>query len=414
MSFRGFIDQIAGEGFLVEVPERVSPKLEVAAIAKKRGAILFHDVDGSKVVMNLLGSRDILAKALKIPKNEIAKKLSNIKGGKVIVTEDDMCLDEISKPDLSKLPILTHFKGEQPYITSGVLISKLDGVQNASVHRLMVLSKTELVARLVPPRHTYTMHQKAAHKGEPLPVAIAIGIDPITLFASCTRVPVGNEFNYASALKGEPIKLMRCENGVAVPDAEIVLEGYMHPTKRAKEGPFVDITGTYDLVREEPVIELTRMMHRSDPIYHGIIPSGNEHRILMGVPYEPSIYKAIGSVTKVKNVVLTEGGCGYLHAVVQIEKQNESDVKKAIMMAFAAHTSLKHVVIVDDDIDIFDPMEVEYAIATRVRGDRDILILPHVRGSSLDPCCTSDGISTKVGIDATKTLENPERFERVF
>lgn len=224
---------------------------------------------------------------------------------------------------------------------------------------------------------------------------------------------MGEEFNYASALKGEPIKLMRCENGVAVTDAEIVLEGYIHPTKRAKEGPFVDITGTYDLVREEPVIELTRMMHRSDPIYHGILPAGNEHRLLMGVPYEPRIYKAVGSVTKVKNVVLTEGGCCYLHAVVQIGKQTERDGKNAMMMAFAAHTSLKHVVIVDDDIDIFDPREVEYAIATRMRGERDILILPHVRGSSLDPCCMPDGTSTKVGIDATKALGD-ERFERVF
>ncbi|MDD3421060.1 MAG: UbiD family decarboxylase [Methanocellales archaeon] len=414
MSFRDFIDRIAGEGGLVEVHKRVSSNLEAVAIAKKSGTTLFHDVDGSKVVMNLLGSRDLLSKALNIPRKEIAMRLSKIKCGKAIVTEDDLLLDEISKPDLSKLPILTHFKGERPYITAGVVVSRLDDVQNASIHRLMVLNKTELVARLVPPRHTYIMHQKAAQRGEPLPVAIVIGMDPITLFASCTRVPVGEEFNYASALRGEPVKLMRCENGVAVPDAEIVLEGYMHPTKRAKEGPFVDITGTYDIVREEPVIELTRMIRRSDPIYHGIIPSGGEHRLLMGVPYEPSIYKAVESVTKVKNVVLTEGGCCYLHAVVQIEKQTESDGKKAIMMAFAAHTSLKHVLIVDEDIDIFDPRELEYAVATRMRGDRDILILPHVRGSSLDPCCTSDGVSTKVGVDATKTLENPERFERVF
>ncbi len=414
MSLRDFINQISEEDLLVEISDKVSPKLEAAAIAKRGCATLFHDVNGSKVVMNLLGSRHLLAKALNIPQKDMAKKLSKIKGVKVIVTDDNMCLDEISKPDLSKLPILTHFRGERPYITSGVVISRLDGVQNASIHRLMVLSKTELVARLVPPRHTYTMHQKASQRGEPLPVAIAIGMDPVTLFAACTRVPVGKEFSYASALKGEPIKLMTCENGVEVPEAEIVLEGYMHPTKRAKEGPFVDITGTYDIVREEPVIELTRMMHRSDPIYHGIIPSGDEHRLLMGVPYEPSIYKAVGSVTKVKNVLLTDGGCCYLHAVVQIEKQKESDGKKAIMMSFAAHTSLKHALIVDDDIDIFDPIELEYAIATRVRGDRDILILPHVRGSSLDPCCTSDGMSTKVGIDATKTLEKPERFERVF
>ena len=411
MSFREFIDQIAGEGLLVEVHERVSPKLEAAAIAKKSGAILFHDVDGSKVVMNLLGSRDVLAKALNIPKEGMAKKLSTIKGGRVIMA-GDLLLDEISKPDLSKLPIMTHFEKERPYITAGVVISRLDDVQNASIHRLMVLSKTELVARLVPPRHTYIMHQKAAQRGEPLPVAIAIGMDPITLFAACTRVPMGEEFNYASALKGAPLELFKCENGVAVPDAEVVLEGYIHPTKRAKEGPFVDITGTYDLVREEPVIELTRVMCKEDPIYHGILPAGNEHRLLMGVPYEPMIYKAVGSVTKVKNVVLTEGGCCYLHAVVQIEKQTERDGKNAMMMAFAAHTSLKHVVIVDDDIDIFDPREVEYAIATRVRGDRDILILPHVRGSSLDPCCMPDGTSTKVGIDATKALGD-ERFERV-
>ncbi|MDI6902482.1 MAG: UbiD family decarboxylase [Methanocellales archaeon] len=414
MSFRAFIKRLAEAGKLMEIHEPVSPKLEAPAMAKKAGqSILFHAVNGSKVVMNLLNSRDTLAMALDTPPQDIINKLINAKDGSTVIVEDSPTKEVVSEPDLSKLPIMTHFdKDGAPYITAGVVISEFEGIMNASVHRLMMLSKTELVARLVAPRHTYLLHKKASEQGKPLPIAIAIGIDPITLFAACTRVPMGEEFNYASALKGAPLELFKCENGVAVPDAEIVLEGYIHPTKRAKEGPFVDITGTYDLVREEPVIELTRMMCKEDPIYHGILPAGNEHRLLMGVPYEPMIYKAVGSVTKVKNVVLTEGGCCYLHAVVQIEKQTERDGKNAMMMAFAAHTSLKHVVIVDDDIDIFDPREVEYAIATRVRGDRDILILPHVRGSSLDPCCMPDGTSTKVGIDATKALGD-ERFERV-
>jgi len=133
---------------------------------------------------------------------------------------------------------------------------------------------------------------------------------------------------------------------------------------------------------------------------------------MMGVPYEPKIYRAVSEVTTAKNVVLTEGGCCYLHAVVQIEKQTEGDGKNAIIAAFASHTSLKHVVVVDEDIDIFDPKDVEFAIATRVKGDMDVMIITNVRGSSLDPRGAPDGTTTKIGIDATKVLKQVEIFER--
>ena len=206
--------------------------------------------------------------------------------------------------------------------------------------------------------------------------------------------------------------MFACSNGVKVPHAEIILEGYIDPVERVPEGPFVDITGTYDEIRPEPVIHITRIMHRKDPIYHGILPAGPEHLLMMGVPYEPKIYRAVSEVTTVKNVVLTEGGCCYLHAVVQIEKQTEGDGKNAIMAAFASHTSLKHVVVVDEDIDIFDPKDVEFAIATRVKGDMDVMIIPNVRGSSLDPRGAPDGTTTKIGIDATKVLKQAEMFER--
>ena len=416
MSFRAFIDQLKENGKLVEIPQPVSPKFEASRIAKTiKDPVLFHDVSGSKVIMNLLGSRDELASLLGVPKEEIIKRLSEVspKGTVMLVSESPTLEVVENKVDLTKLPILTHFeKDGAPYITAGIVVSEYGGIMNASIHRLMLAGKDKLAARLVPPRHTYLLHKKAAENGEPLPVAIVIGCDPLIIYATSTRVPVGKEFEYAAALRGLPVEVFECENGVKVPHAEIVLEGYIDPVEKVDEGPFVDITGTYDVVRKEPVIRITRIIHRKDPIYHGILPAGPEHLLMMGIPYEPRIYKAVGEVTTVKNVVLTEGGCCYLHAVVQIEKQTEGDGKNAIMAAFAAHTSLKHVVVVDEDINIFDLNDVEFAIATRVKGDLDILVIPNVRGSSLDPRGAPDGTTTKVGIDATKVLVEKENFER--
>jgi UbiD family decarboxylase len=154
------------------------------------------------------------------------------------------------------------------------------------------------------------------------------------------------------------------------------------------------------------------MWTRKDFLYHGILPGGNEHKILMGVPYEPKIYRAVGEVTQVRNVVLTRGGCGYLHAVIQIKKSTQGDAKNAILAAFAAHTSLKHVVVVDEDIDPFDTEEVEFAVATRVRGDLDILVITRARGSSLDPTRLPDGTNVKVGVDATMEMGREEKFIR--
>lgn len=418
MSFRSFINQLKENGKLVEVTQAVSPRFEASRIAKKTKApILFHDISGSKVIMNLLGSRDELASMLEVPKEEIIKRLSEVSPeGEVKLVSESPTLEVVEdEVDLTKLPILTHFeKDGAPYITAGIVFSEYGGVMNASIHRLMLAGKDKLAARLVPPRHTYLLYKKAAEKGERLPVSIVLGCDPTIIYATSTRVPVGKELEYASALRGAPVEVFECANGVKVPHSEIVLEGYVDPAEKVDEGPFVDITGTYDLIRKEPVIHITRVIHRKDPIYHGILPAGPEHLLMMGVPYEPRIYRAVGEVTTVKNVVLTEGGCCYLHAVVQIEKQTEGDGKNAIMAAFAAHTSLKHVVVVDDDINIFDPNDVEFAVATRVKGDIDILVISNVRGSSLDPRGAPDGTTTKVGIDATKVLIEKENFERAI
>jgi UbiD family decarboxylase len=236
-------------------------------------------------------------------------------------------------------------------------------------------------------------------------------VDPLILLAAATRVPPGKEFEYASALRGAPVELFKLGNGIAIPHAEIAFEGYIG-AETAREGPFMDITEAYDLIRDEPVITLTKMYRRKDPIYYAILPAGREHRLLMGVPYEPLIYRAVEHVARVKNVFLTDGGCCYLHAVVQLKKEKEGEPKNAIIAAFAAHPSLKCVIVVDEDIDIFNPTEVEYAVATRVRWNEDLVLIPGVRGSSLDPS-SKNGLTTKVGIDATKELGAEKRYERV-
>lgn len=413
MSFREFIEKIRSGGKLTEITKPLSPVYEVSANAGK-GPELYTNVNGSKVVMNLLSSRELLAQALGVTPDKIIEHLSSCPAdGEIKLVKDSPVREVIEKPDLYRLPILTHFEGDgAPYITAGVVVSEYEGMMNASIHRLRVIGKDRLAVRLVEFRHTYNLHKKAAEKGEPLPIAIVIGIDPVALFAISTRVPEGKEYNYAAALCGEPLEVIELENGIKVPHAEIVLEGYIHPTELVDEGPFVDISGTYDLVRKQPVIYITKILHRRDPIYHALLPAGSEHNILMGIPYEPLIFKEVGKVADVKNVIMTPGGCYYFHAAVQIHKTNDDEPKKAIDATFAAHRSLKHVVIVDDDINIFDPNDIEFAIATRVKGDEDIYIYPNVRGSTLDPR-SENGLGTKVGIDATMELSRKWKFERV-
>ncbi|MCD6209442.1 MAG: UbiD family decarboxylase [Methanophagales archaeon] len=405
---RAYKDKLKETGALIEIKHSVSSRYEAASIGLKYKdkPVFFHAVDGiHRVIMNAVCSREVLADLLGTTPYNIAPYLAGLpesgEGGEVRIIEDSGTKEEIEEPDLSKLPILRYFNGDGgAYITGGVVVAELDGIRNASIHRMLVLDNKRLAVRLVPPRHLYKMHREAMERGEDLKVGIAIGVAPLILLAAATRVPPGREFEYASVLMNKPVELFRLDNGVAVPHAEIVIEGYIS-RDRAKEGPFMDITGTYDKIREEPVIKLTRVYHRRNPIYHAIVPSGAEHRLLMGVPYEPLIYRAVERVARVRNVVLTEGGCCYLHAVVQIEKEVEGEAKNAIIAAFAAHPSLKLVVVVDSDVNIFKPEEVEYAIATRVRWSEDGVTIPGVRGSSLDPS-SKNGVTTKVGIDATR------------
>ena len=407
---RDFIEKMREHGLVIDVEEPVSADMQAPKMAASTDKLLFfHKIEGARAVMNLTASRRALSLALGIEEKKMVKTLADAKFDGRVKTAGTLTM---KNPDLSKIPIMHHFpKDAGKYLTSGIVFSRFEGVENASIHRMQVLDNHRVAARLVEGRHTHVMLNKALARGERLPIAVTIGTHPAVTFASCTRVPEGMELAYAAELLGGEIKVKQCSNGVLVPDAEIVLEGFIG-ADRAEEGPFVDITGTYDPMRREPVIEFTGMHLKGDFIYHGILPGGNEHKVLMGAPYEPKIYRAVAGVTQVKNVLLTRGGCGYLHAVIQIKKSTQGDAKNAIMAAFAAHTSLKHVIIVDEDIDISSPEDIEYALATRVSGERDIMVITGVRGSSLDPCQLEDGTNVKVGVDATMILGREEDFRR--
>ncbi len=413
--FSSFVESLERDGLLRVIERPVSPVYEVTRVAGDSvEPLLFTDVSGWRVVVNLLGTREMLSRALGIPLDRLARTLAGMRSDGLLKVVDEGPAMDAMEVDLGRLPILTHHSGDGgAYITGGVVISEYGGVTNASIHRLMVIGRDKLVARIVEGRHTDTLSQMARRDGEPLPVAIAIGVDPVTLYAVCTRVPEGREFQFASALKGEPVELFRSGNGLMVPECEFLLEGYLDPEEVHTEGPFVDITGTYDSVREQPVIQITGISHSSDPIYHAILPASGEHRVLMGVPYEPLIYREASRFADVRNVVMSDGGCSYLHAVVQIRKRSKSEVRDVIEAAFRAHGSLKHVVVVDEDIDILDPRDVEYAIATRVQADRDIHIYRGQRGSSLDPSRGPDGRTAKMGVDATFEPERRDEYLRV-
>jgi UbiD family decarboxylase len=271
--------------------------------------------------------------------------------------------------------------------------------------------------RLVP-RHLFKLWDMAKERGKDLDVAISVGVHPAVLLAASSPVPFGvNEFSVSNALLDDGLRLIDCKNvdACAPAEAELVLEGKISSSKEVVEGPFVDITGTYDVQRKQPVVEVVGVMCRRDYFYHGLLPSGTEHRLLMGLPHEVLIWESVSKVVpKVCAVNLSVGGSGWLHAVVSIEKQVDGDGKNALLAVFAAHPSLKHVVVVDSDINVFDVSDVEWAIATRFQASEDLIVIENVRGSTLDSSANQEtGLTSKMGLDATRPFTKPkEKFDR--
>jgi len=428
MSLRDFLKQMEKTKEVLHVKEEVSTDFETSFMMKKlddRGLILlFEKIKNhkTKIVANVCGTRSRICRAVDSDQDRLYQKLADSwqNPRKPSIARNGAIKEVVEKVNLQKIPVLTHFdKDAGPYITSAVIHAKsLDGnVENVSVHRLQVLDKNHLAIRLVP-RHLFELWKMAKNKGRDLDVSISIGVHPAVLLAASSSVPFGvNEFHVANALLNNKLRLIECEkvDACAPSEAELVLEGRISATKEVVEGPFVDITGTYDIQRKQPVIEVVGITHRRDYIYEGLLPSGAEHRFLMGLPHEVLIWESVSKVVpKICAVNLSTGGSGWLHAAVSIEKQVDGDGKNALLAAFAAHPSLKHAIVVDSDIDVFDACDVEWAIATRFQANEDLVVIKNARGSTLDSSADQEtGLTTKVGVDATRPFAKPkEKFER--
>jgi UbiD family decarboxylase len=415
---RDFLEQVGVKDY----PDNMDNNQLGAAIVKSGEVPTSFKVKGYdfSIVAGLLGNRDLIAKALGTTKDQIisiiTEKLKSPKKYNIVNTTDFLQnkIDVDSNTDLEKyLPVIDYYKGKK-YTTSSIVTVKFpdENRQNASFHRMMYIGKNKFSIRVVAQRHLDKTYTDAMEKGEDLKVAIVFGVHPAVELASAFSYPGLDEFELASAFLGG-LDVFKLPNGIMVPaGAEFVMEGRI--TKQmAEEGPFIDLTGTADRLRQQPIVEIDRIYFRNKPLFRTLLPGGSEHRMLMGIPQEPRMFAAISNtIPTVKNVVLTPGGCSWLHAVVQIKKRTEGDAKNAIMAALAAHPSLKRVVIVDEDIDPSDLNDVEWAIATRVQPDRDLHLVPGAKGSSLDPSAEKS-ITCKWGIDATKPLKNNEGYNKV-
>ncbi len=408
------------EQALVKVEAPISTNYEIAGVLKQLEPtpVLFQRVLGSRfrVVGNLFCSKSAFADYFGIQVKEIIPFLAQAidRRSPPEVVESAPCQEVVLEDtDLDILPILRHCeKDGGNYISSGVVIARhpIYG-QNADFHRCMQFSGREMAVRVVRGRHFDAFLQELGQ----VDVAICVGNPPNVLAAAATSLELGvDELEVANAL--EPLQVVRARTvDVYVPaECEFVLEGTVYRDRRHAEGPFVDLTETYDVVRDEPVFVLKAITHRKDAIWQALLPGALEHKLLMGMPREPTIFRKVNEIVRCLDVNVDPGGCSWLHAIIQIDKRAEDDGKKAIQAAFEGHGSCKHVFVVDKDIDLYNPREVAWAMATRFQADQDLVVKGREPGSSLDPSAEAGShLTTKVGFDLTMPLETAGKtYER--
>lgn len=424
-SLRGWLKHLAATDRLAVAHEGVSLEYELAGIAKKldgKQAVLFPKPAGHSVpvVSGYVASRSWISEAMGTTDAELLAcyRDASEKGTpwKEIAAEAAPIRQvTVDQPDLLKLfPIPRHNEHDSAqYITAGVIIARnpKTGAQNVSIQRIQVKDGRRLQA-LILPRHLNAFATMAEEMGQDLPIAIVIGADPLTLLASQAVVPIDqDELEIAGSLHGAPLEVVKCSGSeIRVPaHAEIVIEGRVLANVRELEGPFGEFPRTYSPAGQHHVIAVDRVTHRKNPIFHTIIPAELEHLMLGAIPREATILGLLQrSFPNVLDAHLARGGTCRYHLYVKLKKRRESEAKNVIMAAFGAHFDVKQVIVVDDDVDVHNPTEVEWAVATRFQADRDLLVVSGAQGSPLDPSTTLtgrlDGTSAKMGMDATRPL----------
>ncbi|MGC8585532.1 MAG: UbiD family decarboxylase [Thermoplasmata archaeon] len=415
-----YIDIIEKLPNTIIIKEKVSKNLEITKYLIKHpmNPVFFEDLDGYYAVGNIWADRKNISHVLN--NSDLLKSmLYAIENPMDYEISESFPFQSTGDLNLKDLPVPKYFEGDgSSYFTSAIIFSEYRGKRNVSFHRMMVMDERRAAIRLVP-RDLYKMYNDAKSHGEELKIGIVVGAFPTFLLSAATSVDyITDESKIASALKyktmGQREKMVRLSNNIFVPlESEYIFEAKITLDLCPVEGPFLDITRTYDIKYDQPVVYFEKMHYRKNSVFHVLLSGFYEHYNLMGMPREPTIFKAVRDKgIDVLDVRLTYGGSSWLHGVVKIRKRNENDGKMAIDAAFEGHRSMKHVFVVDEDIDINNSEEIEWSIATRFQGDRD-LVMKKEKGSSLDPSRYENDITTKLGFDAT-IKGNKKEFLKVY
>ena len=412
---RTALDAIEASGNVLRVETELDWKYELAAVLwrlQNGPTVLFEHVKGydMRVVGNTLNRRDKLAIALGITEADLQAQVVHALANPIdpVMVDDAPCM-EVQYPgdtDLTELlpiPVISEHDGGR-YISAGVLICKNPetGQRNMAICRMQIQGPGQIGVYMAPThsRNVLEMHRALGSKME---VAVAIGLHPALLVASQFLTPM-DEARIAGGLFGQGIRMTRARTvDLDVPAAaEIVLEGSIDPEEVHEEGPFGEFPGTYAPERKNPVIRLSAVSTKKHPIFQMIVGGRHpEHLVTGAIAREAGLFEAIRAVVPgVKSVRLTEGGVCRFHAVVSITKRFAGEGRLAILSAFAKQDLIKHVTVVDDDIDVSNSEDIEGAVATRMRGHEDIMIVPGMKSNPVDPMSV-DRVITKVGIDAT-------------
>ena len=319
--------------------------------------------------------------------------------------------------DIGKLPIPTHSRGDGgAFITGGVIISQdpITGRGNLSYNRMLRMGPRTFGFNVNEWRHVRQFMESRTEPNAPFPIAIAIGLDPAIMISAGVRTEA-DELTIAGAIRGTGIEVCR---GVTVDvdipaTAEIVIEGFVHPGVKKLEGPLAEFHGYHGELWESPTVEVTAVNHRDNPIYQTIIPGWYEHVYIGNVlPREPLLRRFVRHLNKDANVHIPPYANGFA-AIIQIKRDNPGQPKNLAMAAMTAHINIRNVIVVDEDINIYDPADVLWAVTNRVDWSQDVFQVPNAQGHEMDPVADMRGIATKLGIDATYKRERREYGSRV-
>jgi 4-hydroxy-3-polyprenylbenzoate decarboxylase len=419
---RAFLSALEDAGDLVTIAQPVHLDFEIAACLAEAAdgpALRFSQVRGRvnahamPVVGNLLNSLPRFATALGGGTEPLQASLIGAIEKPLahrVVASAPCQQDIIADPSLAaELPIPHFFEKEAaPYITAGAIVAKdrVSGFTNLSIARLMPLDGNRAFVGIAPNHHLAVLARAAHARGEKLDIAVCIGNHPAVLIAACLYLGLGDdELPIAGALLREPLEVVRCtQSDLLVPaHCECVLEGTLDAGEPFTEGPVSEFHGMYENYGVGIVATFARLTRRRDAIFQVVLPGYHpEHCLLGGVAIAAGLFRVVrNAVPSVTEVAVGLGGAGRLHAVVALRAPRVGEARKAMFAIWAAVNLVKQVIVVDDDIDPWDTLQVEWATATRARPDRDFLIIPAVRADRSEPL-EQDGTITKLGIDATR------------